>query len=168
MKINMRLVALFTAAVALAAGFYIVQQASAPESSIIAREKKRIAASFDKSRVEKDPVYAIEFQDKLQVLDYRLAMAYKSEDKPDAAIAVLQKLIADEEGGSSQGGVRRSASYLKEVRYYDALQALYGMKHDEATAERAMERRNDLMARAEAAKRRERMEEGKSIGVGGE
>jgi hypothetical protein len=147
MKTYLRIAALVVVVAVILVAFSVFRRAAAPESEIIAGERKRVAASFDKSRVEKDPIYAFEFQDKLQFLDYRLATAYNREEKPDAAITVLQGLIADEES-KNESGVRRSRSYFNEARYNEALQASYGLKHDDTGAERAGERRSELLEKA--------------------
>jgi len=165
MKQYLRIVVLFVVAVVLLLVFTVFRKASAPESSIIAGEKKKIEASLDKNRT-KDPIYAAGVQEKLRLLDYRIAVAYNKENKPDDAITVLQKLIAQEE--SKSAGARRSASYEKEANYYEALQAAYALKHDDAGAERANDRRRQAAARAEEAKKKERLEDGRSVGINGE
>ncbi len=168
MKQYGRVVVLFAVVVVLLLVFYVFRQASAPESSIIAAEKKKVAASFDKERVEKDPVQAAEFREKMAFLDLQQALAYLKENKPGDAEAMLQKLISDEQGKSKGSIPRRAVSYQQEARYYEVLQQAYSMKHDEAGAERAGDQRSQLMARADAARKSERLSEGKSVGVNGE
>lgn len=167
MKQYGRLVALFAVVVIIMLGFYIFRQAAAPESSIIAGEKKRLEASIDKDRLQKDRAYAAQAGDKLAFLDLQQARAFLKENKPDQAVELLKKLIADEQG-KAKGQARRSASYMQEVHYYEALQQAYSMKNDEAGAERAGEQRAQLMTRAEEARKRERLSEGRSVGMNGE
>jgi hypothetical protein len=162
-----RLAVLFLVAAVVLLLFNLFRQAAAPESAIIEREKERFVESFDKVRAEKDAVYAREFKETTRYLDYRTAVAYNKENKPDKAIAILQQLIKDEAAGDS-GKARRSRSYQNEARYYDTLQISYSLKHVPEEAVRAWEQRDRLMAEAEEAKRRERLEEGKSVGLLGE
>ncbi len=118
--------------------------------------------------MENDPIYAVEFQDRLQMLDYRLALAYNSENSPDKAIAVLQRLIGDEEAKGEGRSARRSRSYLNEARYYEALKESFDLKHDGAAATQAAARSDELRARAAQLKKIESSEEGKSVGLHGE
>lgn len=168
MKTYVKLIVLFAVIGVLLAGFLLFRQASAPESAIIAREKEKLSASLDKGRMEKDPVYAFEMQDRLQFLDFQMAVAYNKENKPDKAVPVLEKLISDEQAKNKGDIPRRSRSYQAEASYYEALQESCSLKHDQAGEERAINRRAQLRASAEQAKRRERAEEGKSVGASGE
>ncbi len=168
MKTFLRLALLFITAGAILIVVYVAKQASAPASAVIARERNRVYAERDKSRMENDPIYAVEFQDRLLMLDYRLALAYNAENKPDDAIAVLQRLIGDEEAKGNSGPPRRSRSYLNEASYYKALKESFDLKHDDAAATRAAAHSEELMARAEQRKKIESSEEGKSVGVHGE
>jgi len=165
MKRYMRLMVFFIVAVAILFFIYVVKQTSAPESVIIAKERDQIYASRDKSRLEKDPLYARELQDKLQFLDNRLAVAYNAENRPDEAIAVLQQLISDEEVKGKTGILRRSRSYLNEAQYYEVLKESYDLKHDENNAQKAAKSREDLLAKAAELRIRESREEGKSVGL---
>lgn len=155
----------FVIAVSILFFIYVVKQTSAPESNIIAKERDQIYASRDKSRLEKDPTYAREFQDKLQFLGYRLAVAYNAENRPDEAITVLKQLISDEEVKGKTGIFRRSRSYLNEAQYYEALKESYDLKHDEENAQKAAKSREDLLAKAADLRIRESREEGKSVGL---
>jgi len=165
MRRYMGLMVFFIAAVAILFFIYVVKQTSAPESVIIAKERDHIYASRDKSRLEKDQLYARELQDKLQFLGNRLAVAYNAENRPDEAIAVLQQLISDEEGKGKTGILRRSRSYLNEAQYYEVLKESYDLKHDENNAQKAAKSREDLLARAAELRIRESREEGKSVGL---
>ncbi len=165
MKRYMRLIVFFIVAVAILFFIYVVKQTSAPESVIIAKERDQIYASRDKSRLEKDPPYARELQDKLQFLGFRLALAYNAENRPDEAITVLKQLISDEEEKGKTGILRRSRSYLNEAQYYGALKESYDLKHDEENAQKAAKSREDLLARATDLRIRENREEGKSVGL---
>lgn len=168
MKQYGRIVGLVAVVIVLVLVFYVFRQASVPESTIIAREKKRVAASVDKDRIGKDEVFAADHRDKMAFLDLQQAEAFLKENKPDEAAAVLRKLIADEQGKSKGPIPRRSASYLQEARYFEVLQRVYMQKHDDAGAERAAEQRNQITARAETLRRSERLGEGRSVGVNGE
>ncbi len=168
MKTYLRIIALFVVVGLIVLVFTLFRQATAPESAIIAKERSRVAATEDKSRMGKDPVYAVEIRSKLRFLDYRVAVAYNKENKPDDAINLLQQLISSEETVGKGGIPRRSRSYRDEARYYEALQQAYVLKHDEAGAERANQRRLDAIARAIETGRKERSEEGKSVGILGE
>jgi hypothetical protein len=163
MKTYLRLIILFAAAVTVLSAVYLIRQATEPESAIIARERNKVYASRDRSRMEKDPLYAGELKTKLQFLDYRLAVTYNAENKPDMAIDILKQLIKEEEAEGKEIP-RRSRSYLDEARYYEALKESYDLMHDEANAEKAMAFRNELMARAGERKKLESKEEGKHVG----
>jgi len=169
MKLYLRIAVVAVVVLAILLGlFAVLHKATAPESAIIAGEKQRLSGSFDRDRAAKDPIYAGEFQDRMRFLEYQQAVAYNKENEPDSAVPILEKLITDEQAANRGGISRRSRSYLREADYYEALQTAYSLKHDEAAMERAIERRNELTARAELAKRRDRTEEGKSMGVDGE
>jgi hypothetical protein len=161
----MRLMVFFIAAIAILLLIYVVKQTSAPESVIIAKERNKMYASRDKNRLEQDPLYSRELQDKLQFLDVRLAIAYNAENRPDEAIAVLQRLIGEEEAKGKTGVLRRSRSYLNEARYYEVLKESYDIKHDEDNAQKAAKNREDLLVRAAELRTREGREEGKSVGL---
>lgn len=162
-----RLLILFVAAVVLLLVLYVFRQASAPESAIIEKERNRMAAALDKDRVKKDQAYARDVEDKLRFLDLQQAEAYVKENKADEAIKLLQALIGAEES-TSKAGPRRSTSYDKEAGYYEVLQTAYSQKNDKAGAERASDNRNKLREKAEAERKRERLSEGRSVGVNGE
>ena len=164
MKIYLRIAVFVILAVVVLAIVYAVRQTSAPESAIIARERDRVYAGRDKARMEKDATYALGLQDKLRFLDYSQANAYNAENKPDEAIAILERLIRDEESKGQQEASRRSRSYLNEARYYEALEASFDTKHDEAGVKKAKERRLFLMARAAELEKQESVEEGKRVG----
>jgi hypothetical protein len=165
MKRYMRLIVFFIVAVAILFFIYVVKQTSAPESVIIAKERDLIYASRDTSRLEKDPPYARELQDKLQFLGYRLAVAYNAENRPDEAITVLKQLISDEEDKGKTKILRRSRSYLSEAQYYEVLKESYDLKHDKENAQKAAKNREDLLAKAADLRIRESKEEGKSVGL---
>ena len=160
-----RLIVFFIVAVSILFFIYVVKQTTTPESVIITKERDEIYASRDKSRLEKDPLYARELQDKLQFLGYRLAVAYNAENRPDEAITVLKQLISDEEAKGKTGILRRSRSYLYEAQYYEVLKESYDLKHDENNAQKAAKSREDLLAKAAELRIRESREEGKSVGL---
>jgi hypothetical protein len=166
MRRYMQLIVFFIGAVAvLFLIIFVVKQTSAPESMIIAKERDRIYSSRDKTRVEKDPLYVRELQDKLQFLDYRLAVAYNAENKPDEAISVIQRLINDEEAKGKTGTMRRSRSYLNEALYYEELKKSYDLKHEEDNAQKSIRSRENLLERAAEMRLLESREEGKSVGL---
>ncbi len=168
MKTYVRIILLFVVVALIVLIFTLFRQATAPESAIIAKERIRVAAEEDKGRMQKDPVYAFEIGSRLRFLDYRIAQAYNNENEPDKAISLLQQLISSEETTGKSSIPRRSRSYQDEARYYEALEQAYVLKHDEAGAERANQRRLEAIARAIESGRKERREEGKSVGLRGE
>ncbi len=143
----------------------VLKEASKPESVIIAGERKKFADSIDKNRAGNEPIYARNIEEKLQFLDYRLAIAYNSENKPNEAIAVLKSLISNEEAKSQRGITRRSRSYANEARYYEALTASFELKHDEDGAKTAALKREELLTKASELRKREEREEGRSVGL---
>ncbi len=168
MKTYVRIVLLAVALLVIVLAMTVFFKASEPESAIISAEKHRMTGSFDKARAAKDPIYAEDFHARIMFLDHQQAIAYNKENKPDSAIPVLQRLIEDEHEAAKVRPVRGSRSLLREADYYATLQISYGLKQDLAAVERANERRTMLLAAAEQAKRRERLEEGKSMGLKGE
>jgi uncharacterized membrane protein YvbJ len=167
MKLYLRLVVLVVIIVIVTVLAYFLRRASAPESAIITKEKNNLTQSIDKSRMEKDAIYAVSTGNKLRFLDYRLAIAYNKENKPEAAKSILEKLIAEESRNDPENS-RRSRSYLKEADYLETLRESCELMHDEAGVKRAVDLRNRLTAKADAAKKKERQDEGKSVGIGGE
>ncbi len=167
MKNYFRLIVLFVIVAGLVIVLNAAKQAVAPESAIIAKERDRLTASFDKARAGQDPVYAAEFQDRADFLDYRMAVAFIKEGDPDHAIPLLRRLIEKEEA-SDIGGSRRFRSIQREAGYYDTMAQAYDLKHEAPAAQKALEARAGLLARAEEARRKERQEEGKWVGRSGE
>lgn len=164
MKMYSRVAVLSVVVILVLLTFFFLRRTSAPESSIIAAERNKLAASQDKQRMESDIVYAHEFRSKLRFLDHRLAVAYNKENRPEAAIEILEKLVNDEELKNRDGdAARNSRSYLEEARYYETLQEAYVLKNDKSAAEKAGRYRDELMSRAETAKKQERLEDGKSL-----
>jgi hypothetical protein len=136
---------------------------SQAESAVIAGERNRLMESRDRKRMENDPLYARATEMKLQHLEYLLARAYNEENMPDAAISLLQKLIADEEAKNKGLDRRRSRSCREEARYYEVLQQACARKQDKAEEEKADQHRGELIAKAITAEKREEMEEGRSL-----
>jgi len=165
MKSYLRYAALFAVAVVILVGIYILRQATEPESAIIAKERGRLFDSRDKGRQEKDPVYARELEEKLDFLDYRLAVAYNAENQSGKAADVLRRLIRNEEAGERSGIPRRSRSYADEARYYEALKESFDLKHDQAEANKALDRSTELMMKAAELRRTEGREEGRHVGA---
>jgi FtsZ-interacting cell division protein ZipA len=164
MKSYLRFTVLFAGVAVVLLVLYLARQATEPESAIIAREKDRVFASRDKDRMQKDPVYAGEIEERMEFLDYQTAAAYNAEHNPDKAIPILQRLIDDEEAREKAGTPRRSRSYMKEADYYEALQGAYELKQDEAAASRALDRRTQLRTKAAELRKKENKEEGKYVG----
>jgi hypothetical protein len=162
MKNNVRLVVLFVVAIGLVIVYALAQQAAAPESAIISRERSKMIADVDKARASQDSVYAAEIREKASFLDYRMALAFLKENNPDSAIPVLQKLIQDEE--TSSNSPRRFHSFQREADYYQALATAYDLKHDAPASGKADEARTRLLAEGQEAKGRERQEEGRWVG----
>ena len=168
MRKYLRLLVFFAVVVVILVVVNMVRQTTAPESVIIARERDKMQDSQDKKRLEGDPLYARQFQDRIHFLEYRLAIAYNAENRPDEAIAVLQRLIGDEEAHRETANLRLSQSYLNEAEYYEVLKESYDIKHDEGKAQKAAKSREDLLTRAAELREREGREEGKSVGLRGE
>ncbi len=164
MKTYVRITILSVLVVLIMLAVYTMRRVSAPESAIIAHERNAIYMARDKDRMEKDPTYAIEMRERLQFLDLRTAVAHIAENNPDAAIAVLQQLIAEEEAQVKSGIGGRSRSYVNEMRFYETLKDAYELKKDEAGAKKAMEAYEVLLLKAAEARKRESQEEGKLVG----
>ncbi len=168
MRKYLRLMVFFAVVVVILVAVNMVRQTTAPESVIIARERDKMQDSRDKQRLEGDPLYVRQFQDKIHFLEYRLAIAYNAENRPDEAIAILQRLIGDEESQRKTADVRLPQSYLNEAQYYEVMKESYDIKHDGDKAQKAAKSREDLLVTAAELRERESKEEGKSVGLRGE
>jgi hypothetical protein len=168
MKPYVKITILFVVVALIMFAFYAMQRVSAPESAIIAHERDAIYAARDKNRMEKDETYAVEMRDRLQFLDLRIAAAYIAENNPDAAIALIQKLIADEEARAKKDIAPRSRSYVSESHFYEILKNAYELKKDEAGVKKATEAYDMLLLKAAEARKRESAEEGKHVGSAGD
>jgi len=164
MKTYLRLTILVAVVAAILLAVYLVRQAAVPQSAIIAKERSRLYASRDKKRMANDPAYAGELADKLDLLDYWTAAAYNDENKPDKAIAILQRLINDEEARGRGGIPRRSRSYMHEANYYEVLKESFELKHEGAEVNKALDRYTQLKIKAAELKRLESREDGKYLG----
>lgn len=166
MKTCQRLTILVAVAALIVFAVYLVRHATVPQSASIAKERNRLYASLDKKRMADDPVYAGELEDKLALLDYRMAVAYNNEKKPDKAIAILQRLINVEEARGKKGSIpRRSRSYLREADYYEALKQSFELKHEAAGANKSLDRYTQLKIKAAELRRLESREDGKYVGT---
>lgn len=165
MKSYLRLTIVVAVFAAILLAVYLVRQAAVPQSAIIAKERKRVYTSRDVKRMANDPVYAGELEDKLALLDYWMAVAYNDENSPDKAIAILQRLINDEEAGEKSGIPRRSRSYMHEANYYEALKQSFELKHDVAEVNRSLDRYTQLKIKAAELKSLESREDGKYVGT---
>ena len=168
MKTYVKIAVLFIVAALIVFAVYALQRASLPESAIIAHERDAIYASRDKIRMEKDVTYAVDMRDRMQFLDLRTAAAHIAENNPDAAIAVIRKLIAEEEAHAASGVARRSRSYVSEMHFYETLASAYELKKDDDGAKKAMATHDTFLQQAAEAKKRENTEEGKHVGLAGD
>jgi predicted Zn-dependent protease len=162
LKAYIKMTVFFIFAVAVLLVLYFMRESSKPESAIIAAERANLVHTKDTKRAEQDPVYAASLESKLRFLDYRQAVAYNSENRPDDAIVILLRIIRDE-SQLREGVPRRSRSYTAEAQYYEALASSYELKKDNDAAEKAMQRREELLARAAETRKIEELAEGKSI-----
>ncbi len=161
-----RVILLFAVAIVVVGITYVVRVITEPASSMIARERDRLARSSWKSDEGKDPGAAARLRTKLETLDFALAVAYNAEDRADKAASVLEGLIKAEQAKGAPGGTRSPQSFRNEARYYETMIESCVTMKDEACAERARHRRLDALSRAEDQKRREMLGEGRSIGRG--
>jgi len=164
MKAYLRLIVFFAVAAAAALAFYVARQATEPQSAIIARESSKFYASRDQNRMKSDPIYAGEVREKTAFLDYRRALAFNAENRPDKAIEILQRLIREEEAKGNGGIPRRSRSYMKEADYYEALKEAFELKNDPAEVNRALDQYARLRTKALELRRLESTEDGRLVG----
>jgi predicted Zn-dependent protease len=164
LKPFIKIAALFIVAAVVLLVLFLMRESTKPESDIIAAERADLARLKDNKRAEQDPVYAASLESKLRFLDYRQAVAYNSENRPDNAIAVLRRIIS-EESQKKDGMPRRSRSYTAEAQYYEALATSYELKKDPDEAKKAMQSREELLARAAETRKIEDLAEGKSINM---
>jgi len=140
------------------------EQAHEPASSLIVKERDKLARSLQDDPSPRNASAAAESAEKLADLDHRLAMAYIAENRPDTAVAVLERLIRDEEGRGAGEGMRSPRSYRKLSRYYEALSDAYELMRNDSEAMSAKNKRIEMLSKAEDAKRREVLKEGKTVG----
>ncbi len=164
MKTYVRIIIFLVVAAILTLAFYAARQATEPQSGIIARERERFSTSRDRDRMKSDPIYAAEVREKKSFLDYRLAVAYNTENKPDKAIEILKRLISEEEATGQNGIPRRSRSYMKEADYFEALKEAYELKNEPSEVNRALDRYAQLRTKAAALRRLESSEDGRHVG----
>jgi hypothetical protein len=162
MKPHIKITALFIVVAVILLLFFFIKESSKPESAIIAAERDELVRHKDDKNVKQNPAYASNFESKLRFIAYRQAVAYNSENRPDDAIVVLQRII-NEESTQNNEIPRRSRSYTAEAQYYEALGTSYELKKDPETAKKAMKRRDELLKRAMEIRKIEDLTEGKSI-----
>jgi predicted Zn-dependent protease len=162
MKPYIKITTLFIVVAVVLLLFIFIKESSKPESAIIAAERAELVRHKDDKKAKQNPVYASNFESKMRFIDYRLAVAYNSENRPDDAIVVLQRIISEESMQNNEIP-RRSRSYTVEAQYYEALAKSYVLKKDPETAEKAMKRRDELLKRAMEIRKIEDLAEGKSI-----
>jgi len=158
----LKIAALFIGVVAVVLVLYVIKETSKPESGIIAEERARFARSKDNSRARQDLLYATSFENKLRFIDYRLAVAYNSENRPDDAIAILERIIK-EESQEKNGIPLRSQSYAAAAIYYEALARSYELKQNPDNMKKAMQSREEMLSTAEELRKKEDLEEGKLL-----
>ena len=164
---NQRTLLIAAAGVAGVALFLYVmgERADEPASSRIAKERERIARIFAEGQERNNTGAAKDAAERLADLDQRLARAYLAEEKYDKAIVVLERLITNEE--SRVGAEGRSArSYRTLSRYYEELADAHERMQHEIEAMSAKNKRIEMLSKAEDAKRREALREGKTVGKG--
>lgn len=163
MKRYGRIILLFAAAIVIVGITYVVRAITEPVSSMIAKERDRLARSSWEEGEGKDPGAAARLRAKLEALDFQLAVAYNAEGRAGKAAAVLEGLIKAEQAKGAPGGTRNSRSFRNEARYYETMIESCVQMEDDACAERALHRRLDALSRAEEQKRREMLGEGRNI-----
>ncbi len=161
MKRYGKLVIVFASAALIVLVAYLAREASTPLSGIIAKERNALYRSRDINRTQDDPRYARELEERLRFLDYRMALAYNAENKPAAAIKVLEKLISGEREKSDVQ--RNSRSYLNEARYYEALVESYELEKDEETENQMRHERIKALSKASELRKQESRGEGRSV-----
>ncbi|HWR73283.1 MAG TPA: hypothetical protein VN604_08935 [Nitrospirota bacterium] len=162
MKRYGRIILLFATAIVVVVITYVVRVVTEPVSSMIAKERDRLARSSWEEDEEGDPGAAAKLRAKLEALDFQLAVAYNAEGRAGKAAAVLEGLIKAEQAKGGPGGTRSAQSFRNEARYYETMtESCVQMK--DACAERARHRRLDALSRAEEQKRREMLGEGRNI-----
>jgi tetratricopeptide (TPR) repeat protein len=159
MRLIVKILAFFSLAAVVVLVVYGTRRASLSESEIILQERSNLSRMLEQAGSQKEPSH--ELEEKLRFLDYRLASVYNAEGKPDAAIAVLEKLIAQERSRAQ----RKADSYSNEARYQEALARSYTLKKDEARAASALKLHDELMAKAIEQRKQERRGDGKFVGT---
>lgn len=151
----------------LALFLYVMgERANEPASSQILKARDAFARSLAQDRTPKGAV--ADPAERLEDLDHRLATAYLSENLPAKAVDVLKRLIRDEEGKTAAGAQRSSRSYRKLSQYYEDLAEAYELMRNDGDAMSAKNKRIEMLSKAEEAKRREALKEGRSVGRGAE
>ena len=163
MKQYRKLVIFFASAAAIVLVVFLARTLLSPMSAMIAKERDKLARSLDRNRAGKDPAYAREMEEALQRMDYRLALAYNREEKPDKAIEVLRKLIDGEEAKEKSGIQRHSRSFFDEARWFEALAESCELKNDAVGAGAARKSRGELTAKGEELAKQETRGEGTSV-----
>lgn len=163
MKQYRKLVIFFVAAAAIVLLVVLARTLLSPMSAMIAKERDALSRGVDRDRAAKDPAYAREMEETLQRMEYRLALAYNREEKPDKAIDVLRKLIDSVEAKDKSGVSRNSRSLFDEARWYEALAESYELKKDPAGAGMARKDRRNLLTKGEELAKQEARREGTSV-----
>jgi hypothetical protein len=109
-----RIILLFAAAIVVVGITYVVRVVTEPVSSMIAKERDKLARSSWEESEGKDPGAAAKLKAKLEALDFQLAAAYHAEGRAEKAAVVLEGLIKSEQAKGSQAGQgARKASATK-------------------------------------------------------
>ena len=162
MKLYMKIAALFVGIAAVVLVLYLMKGTSKPESNIIEEERARFSRSKDNNRARQDLLYTTSFENKLRFIDYRLAVVYNSENRPDDAIAILERIIS-EESKEKNGIPLRSRNYTAAAQYYEALARSYELKQDPDNMKKAMQDRENMLTLALESRKKENLAEGKKI-----
>ncbi|HXY53073.1 MAG TPA: hypothetical protein VEM40_00180 [Nitrospirota bacterium] len=162
MKPSLKIAALIAGAAVVVLILHLMKETSKPESSIIEEERARFSRSKDIGRAGQDLLYASSFENRLRFLDYRLAVAYNSENRPNDAITILERMIK-EESGEHNGIPPRSRNYTVAAQYYEELARSYELKQDPDNAKKAMQNREKMLALATESRIKENLSEGKTI-----
>jgi len=164
MKSYLKIALLFASVAAVVLVLYAMRETSKPESGIIAEERARFARSRDNSRAGQDILYAMSFDNQLRFIDYRLAVAYNSENRPDDAMPILERII--KEVSQEKNGIPlRSRSYAAAAQYYEALARSYELKKDTENMKKAMLNREHMLSTAEELRKKEDLAEGKLLNI---
>ncbi len=146
--------------VAVAAGSgFLIYHALILKSDKLYEEYRAFIASIDETRYRTNAAHRWEVEEELRVRQVALASAYNADKRPDAAIALLEGLIAsmNKQQRVLDKKVRRNSGQVELVAiYYERLADSYGMKHDEEKKAWALQKSNEYKAEAALLEKRGR------------